>query len=199
MANSHQYPALEAFSAWERGAWVKISGTRDTNEDLSFMPMEKVKKYFTEDNHSRLNDILEAVYETPYPPIDADSILENHTAIFCILLRLEKAHYIDQFASYEELSDRRLPFDPSLTPIEFREIDDDAFFFDQFCEVQWSYCVPIFDSHMLNKRFGAQRLLPIVHREHLGTEGLASRALIQVYGPYNELQSAVGKSASLPL
>ena len=49
------------------------------------------------------------------------------------------------------------------------------------------YCVPVFDSHMLHKYFGRQRLLPITHKEKSEGGGSAARYKIKLYGPHNKL------------
>jgi hypothetical protein len=159
-------------------------------EKAYFLPLENLKSYFTGNGSKKLSKILTEVFKSQYPPIDPELILRDHTAIFCILLRIGQGKYIEHFARYEELSDRRLPFDPSHPPIGFPEGNDDSNFLQRFCEKQWMYCVPIFDGHMLHKHFGRQRLLPITYKESHRVEGMADTYVVKVYGPHNKLLPA---------
>jgi hypothetical protein len=154
------------------------------------MPMQDVKSYFSDNDGKDLTKILTEVFNTKYPPVDSEMILRDHAAIFCILLRLGHGNLIEHFASYEELCDSRLPFDPARPPPEFLDANDDPAFLQRFCEKQWMYCVPLFDGHMLHKRFGRQRLLPITWKEVGEVEGLASKFTIKLYGPHNKLNSS---------
>jgi len=160
-----------------------------TDEKAYFMSIQNVKSYFTANDSKKLHTILIEVFKEDFPPIDAEFVLRDHTAIFCILLRMGQGIWIEYFARYEELSDRRLPFDINHPPAEFPEVEDDPTFLQRFCEKQRMYCVPIFDGHMLHKHFGRQRLLPITYKEPDGVDGLARRYVIKLYGPYNKLLS----------
>lgn len=151
------------------------------------MPLENVKSYFKADDSRKLSRIIAAVFDSDFPPVDPELILREHTAIFCILLSIGQGMLIEEFASYEELSDRRLPFDPDHPPRELTEASDDPAFLQLFCEKQRMYCVPVFDGHMLHKRFGRQRLLPITYAEPRGSEGLVEKYVIKLYGPHNRL------------
>lgn len=182
---------LQAFFDWENDSMVDVITETATTEKTAFVPVEKIKAYFSLDYHENLNQILRVVFGSPYPPIDPESILVEHTAVFCILLRIGKGRYIEHFAGYEELSDRRLPFDFSHAPAELSDIDQDPVLLQRFCDTQWTYCVPTFDKNMFNKRFGKQRILPITYKEPCGREGLAEKSVISVYGPYNEMHPAM--------
>lgn len=182
--------ALQEFFRWESQSWVEVVEDLASDEKAHFMPIQNLKTYFTANDSKKLSKILAEVFKSDFPPIDPDLILRDHTAIFCILLRIGRGEYIEHFAQYEELSDRRLPFDPTNPPEEFLEADDDAGFLQSFCDKQRMYCVPIFDGHMLHKRFGRQRLLPITHKEPRGMDGVAEKYLVKLYGPYNKLLSA---------
>ncbi len=185
-----QRPALGEFLQWESQSWVEAVSNLVSDEKEYFMPLEILKAYFTADDSRKLNQILVEIFDTNFPPIDPELILRDHTAIFCILLRIGQGVYIEHFARYEELSDRRLPFDPSNPPEEFPEEPNDPRFLQRFCERQRMYCVPIFDCHMLHKHFARTRLLPILSKESLGQEGMASKYVIKIYGPHNKLLPA---------
>jgi hypothetical protein len=186
-------PALRNFFQWESQSCVEVVADLATDEKAYFLPLETVKSYFTADD--KLDKILSEVFESEYAPVDSELVLRDHTAIFCILLRIGQGSYIEHFARYEELSDRRLPFDSSHPPAGFP--DDEPNFLQRFCEEQWMYCVPIFDDYMLHKHFGRQRLLPITSKVSYGTEGFAHKFVIKLYGPYNRLLPAGQRQQSV--
>lgn len=177
-----QRSALVDFFQWEAQSWIQVV---NGNEKTYFMPIEKAKAYFTANGSKELNKILIEIFNSKFPPIDPDLILREHTAILCILLRLGQGKYIDYFARYEELSDRRLPFDAAHPPLEFPQ--DSPTLLEKFCEKQWMYCVPTFDDHMLHRHFGAQRLLPITDKLLKGTDRMAEKYVVTLYGPNNKL------------
>jgi hypothetical protein len=190
MPQPRQDVALDEFFQWESKSWVEVVSNMTTDEKAFFVPMEIVKSYFKADDGKKLDKILCEVFNSKFPPIDSELILREHTAIFCILLRIGEGKYIEHFARYEELSDRRLPFDRNHPPAEFPSAEDDPTFLQRFCDKQQMYCVPIFDDHMLHKHFGRLRLLPITHKVPLGIEGVSNRYAITVYGPHNRLRPA---------
>jgi hypothetical protein len=179
--------ALDEYAQWERDAWVDVVVDLASDERAVFMPMEKLRAYFSDNYSSRLNSILCEVFQTDYPPVDPELILRDHTAIFAILVSIGQGKEIEYFAQYEELSDRRLPFDPKNPVAEFPDADNDPNFLERFCEKQQRYCVPVFDGFMQHKRFGAQRLLPITERTLQGMDGSASKYVIKLYRPHNKL------------
>jgi hypothetical protein len=190
MATAPHHAALQEFFRWERQSWVEVVADITTDEKSYFMPLETLKAYFKGNSSRKLNKILLEVFQSEDIPVDLEAILRGHTAVFCILLRISKGKYIEDFVYFEELSDQRLPFDPAHPPAHFPEDIDDPSFLQRFCETQWMYCVPIFDDHMLHKHFGRQRLLPITHKEICGGEGGAGGAAtykIKLYGPHNKL------------
>ena len=179
--------ALNEYFQWETQAWVDVVSDLTTDEKTAFMPLEPVKTYFSDNCSSRLSSILCEVFETEHPPVDPELILRDHTAIFCILLRIGQGKEIEYFAQYEELSDRRLPFDPKSPSPEFPEVNNDPDFLQRFCDKQQMYCVPVFESTMQHKRFQGQRLLPIVSKLPHGTDCGADNYVIKLYRPHNKL------------
>jgi hypothetical protein len=136
------------------------------------------------------------VFQSEAVPVNPEVILKSHTAVFSILLGIGKGRYIEHFARYEELSDQRLPFDQTHPPACFPVATNDSHFLERFCEKQWTYCVPIFDNHMLHKHFARQRLLPITHRERRGGGGSSVIYKIKLYPPHNKLLQAESRLVS---
>jgi hypothetical protein len=186
MAHLSQQSALHEFFRWESQSWVGVVADVTTDEKVYFMPVKNVQTYFMANDSRKLNKILTEVFKSDYLPIDSELILRDHTAIFCILLRLGQGKQIEHFARYEELSDRRLPFDSSHPPPEFPSVDEDNTFLQRFCDKQKMYCVPVLDSHMIHKHFG-QRLLPITSHELYGSQSIGSQHVVTIYGPHNKL------------
>lgn len=180
-------PALKEYNEWESQSWIEIVEDVAADETTVFLPVEKAKAYLAANNSDRLNNILCELFESEYPPVDSELILRDHIAVFCVLLSIGHGREIEYFAQYEELSDRRLPFDYNHPVAEFPDVDDDPSFLERFCEKQQMYCVPVFDGFMQHKRFGAQRLLPITSKAPLGIHGSASDYLITIYRPLNKL------------
>ncbi|CAG8949741.1 hypothetical protein HYFRA_00004061 [Hymenoscyphus fraxineus] len=189
--------AIEEYFVWENDSEVQVIVNLDTNERAHFIPLADIKTYFGANDAGNLTRILQEIFRTQDLPIEPDLILQDHTAVLCILLRVGQGWLIEEFAYYEELSDRRLPFDSTRPQQEFPMIEEDSSFLERFCDNQWRYCVPTFESHMLHKRFGQQRLLPIIEQELPEVEGLAVNRVVKIYGPYNKLSDVTGKTAVL--
>lgn len=193
------HPALDEFLQWEEQAWIECVADISADDTAFFMPLELLKSHFSANKSRGLCQILCELFNALHPPVDADLVLREHTAIFCILLRLGHGRMIEHFVRYEELSDRRLPFDLGHPPAEFPRLKEDSAFLQLFCEVQWMYCVPVFDGHMLHRHFGKQRLFPIVEKQEYGFEGMAARYLVRLYGPHNRLLPANQMTVSMDL
>ncbi|KAI6246710.1 hypothetical protein HI914_04862 [Erysiphe necator] len=182
--------ALEDYFDWEYKAWVEILADLEQDTKEHFLPLDAVRSYFTTCDSQlqrNLDKILVEIFNMDSPPVNSDLILRDHIATFCILLQIDRGRYIEHFTCFEELSDNRLPFDSAHPPGPFPTVMGDYTFFQEFCEVQRRYCVPIFNSHMLHKNFGHQRLLPITFKERLQTRGVAAAHIIRLYGPHNKM------------
>jgi hypothetical protein len=187
MSQPDHHDVLQDFFRWEMQSWVEGVADITTDEKTHFMPVEKLKSHFKADGSKVLNNILAELFQSEDIPIKPDVILQTHTAVFVILLRISKGQFIEHFSRYEELSDQRLPFDVAHPPACFPVATDDSNFLGKFCKKQWMYCVPIFDNHMVHKHFGPQRLLPITHKERSVGGGSAIIYKIKIYGPHNKL------------
>lgn len=190
MSQPDHHAVLQDFFKWERQSRVEVVADITTDEKAEFMPIETLKSYFQANDSRKLNRILSEIFRTEDIPINPEVILRCHTAVFCILLRISKGKYIEYFVRFEELSDQRLPLDPNHPPACFPEATNDPNFLRRFCEIQWMYCVPIFDNHMQHRHFVHQRLLPITHKERRGGGGSAIIYKIKLFGPHNKLSPA---------
>ncbi|RKF57865.1 putative protein kinase-like [Golovinomyces cichoracearum] len=182
--------ALEDYFNWECQSWIEILADLELDEREKFLPLDAVKTYFTTRDSKKkrnLENLLSEVFAMEFPPTNSDLMLRDHTAIFCILLRIGRGKYITYFTGHEELSDRRLPFDLAHPPRSFPNVKGDSLFLREFCNVQQRYCVPMLDAHMLHRHFGDQQLLPITLKKSLPTRGLARSHIIEIYGSYNKI------------
>jgi hypothetical protein len=203
MALSGRRSPIQDYFQWEDNSRVEVIADLKTGEKTYFVPLKDVKNYFGANNGKNLTQILEEIFLSKQLPVDAELILRDHLAVLCVLLRIGHGSSIEDFAYYEELSDGRLPFDFAHPPLEFPTDNEDTTFLQKFCEKQWRYCVPTFDNHMLHKRFGHQRILPIIYQEpyDCGNSGVACEYIVEIYGPLNKLilvDRAEASNCSLP-
>src|SRR6266536_569752 len=101
MSQPGQNGALDEFFRWESQSWVEVVADMNTDETAYFMPSGKLKSHFAANNSANLSKIISQVFESSRPPVDPDLILTDHTAIFCILLRVGQGKYIEEFVRYE--------------------------------------------------------------------------------------------------
>jgi hypothetical protein len=189
MASSPQKSAIEEYLQWEDRARVEVIADLTIAEKTYFLPIENARNYFGANDCKILRKILKEIFFSEHLPVDVELILRDLTAILCILLRIGHGSAIQDFAYFEELFDGRLPFDSTHPPLDFPGDTGDALFLHKFCEEQWMYCVPAFNSHMLHKRFGTRRILPITHqRPHDPSySGVGKKYIIDLYEPLNKL------------
>jgi hypothetical protein len=189
MALSPQNSAIEEYLKWEVRSRVEVIADLTTDEKTYFLPVEDARKYFGANDCQILRKILQEIFSSEHLPVDVELILRDLTAVLCILIRIGHGTAIQDFAYFEELFDGRLPFDFTHPPLDFPSNTGDELFLHKFCEIQWMYCVPAFNSHMLHKRFGARRILPITHQRPDGPShsGVESKYIIDVYKPLNKL------------
>ena len=114
----------------------------------------------------------------------AHNILESYSQVFAILLSINKGAFILHFDKYDELTDRRLPFQNNK---EFPLQED---FFQKFQEAQHKFCAPTL-SHLFHREFSNNCILPF-ERDGLsiarGSSGVIHK--IKVHPGYDFLCSA---------
>jgi hypothetical protein len=156
----------------------------DTEERSTFLPISNAKAYLAENNHVRLDDILDALFSPEEPPVDSATILSNYTAMFCILVDMGHGAAIGEFVNHDH-NDGQLPFDPHHEPPGLPPVTDGEFF-KKFCSIQFQFCVPTFPKNMA-RRFGSDRILPIREKRKLADGGSAIIYEIKLHGSYNKL------------
>ena len=144
MAEPGRHSAIQGFLDWVRRSQVYAVLEPTAQERRAFVPIQKLESYFTERGCQRLIEILDAVFLPEDPPLYAENIASRYTAVFSILLHINKGRYIRDFTNHAALSDARLPFDPDDPPPKFPASTEDPNFFSRFCDEQWKFCVPTF-------------------------------------------------------
>ncbi|CAG8952521.1 hypothetical protein HYFRA_00009625 [Hymenoscyphus fraxineus] len=153
------------------------------DECAAFTPISAVTSHLEEDG--RLEDILDALFQPDGGP-EADILLPNYVAIFCILIEIGKGTAIEHFVR-QGLNDKHLPFDPQHAPADFPPDTSDGTFYQRFCEMQWRFCVPDFERGV-ERVFHNRSLLPIVKKRAVAEGGSAKLFEIEVHSSYNKLR-----------
>ncbi|KAF8850604.1 hypothetical protein BDZ45DRAFT_186822 [Acephala macrosclerotiorum] len=189
MARPEDNSTVQGFIAWlQETRCYSVAGPASDSR-RAFVPVKAVETYLEENRNARLNSILAAVYYPKEPPTYAEAILKRYTAVFCILLEIGKGDCIHNFTEHESLRDAQLPFDPSDPPAHFLTAFEDAApaTYEQFCNKQWKYAVPILH-RSLNQRFSVDRILPIVSKEPIKKSLDVSIFRIRIHEDYNFLR-----------
>lgn len=187
MAEPDHYPVIQGFFDWVRRARAYAILEPTGQERRAFVPIQKIQTYFAERDRQSLNEILDAVFMPEDPPLYAENIVPKYTAVFSILLYINKGRYIKDFTTCGALSDAALPFDPADPPSRFPISAKDPNFFSRFCEEQWRFCAPTFQRNMLDDKFESERILPITYKKTLGGGGSGTVYKIKIHKLYNEL------------
>lgn len=192
-----EHHAIQHFFHWrEDNQRQGCAGSGNPSESF-FLPYAAAKIYLSE--RQRVQDLLEAVFPeedyAQYPDITA--IQESYCNVFCILLCIGQARFINHFIRHE-IDDQHLPlkakpdaFPQSSTP-----------FWDKFERRQWEFCAPIFKYNM-DKEFDATGyVLPIIEKKELRKGGSgASTYKIVLHESYDRLHPDHRKrsvSATIP-
>jgi hypothetical protein len=187
MAGPDSHHVIQGFLECVRRARVYAVLEPSGQERRAFVPIQKLETYFTEHNRQSLNELLDAAFFPEDAPLYAENITPKYTAVFTILLHINKQRYIKEFTKHGALSDSHLPFDPDDPPPKFPISTEDPNFFSRFCDEQWKFCAPTFQRHMLDEQFESKRILPITYKERLGGGGSGTLYKIKIHKLYNEL------------
>ena len=153
-----------------------------------FMPNDRIEEYFTRRNYNEFREIIYALFPRS-GPFHPQTILTNHTSIFCTLLSIGEGAYIEHFRHYDSLSDSSLPFNPTSPPANLPAAAREPKFLHSFCAAQWKFCAVILKDPVADKRFEHDRVLPIIEKKRLAGGGSATLWLVKIYSSYNKLIS----------
>ncbi|TVY55320.1 Aurora kinase A [Lachnellula cervina] len=180
--------AIQGFHSWmnRRYTLEVFDPERSPPSTRLFMVMNEVQSYLTDNNHQKLKGIIDVLFEDSDGVILTD-IIPDYVAVFCILLKINKGHYIKHFTRYGPLSDAKLPFD-SRTPPQYWPLgDSDQDFLAKFCEHQWTFCTPSLPPATSDKYFDSKTVLPITFKKTLQSGSSANLSLIHIHPRYNRL------------
>ncbi len=187
MAQPTERPEIQTFLTW-----LKINCEKavvDSNSEVGpeFVPLKTVRDYLGANNNAELEKIITAVFYPRGVPVDIDDILQNYLQIFCILVDIGKARFLEVFSSHD-LSDRLLPFDPESSPPTHFPLDPtDQQLYQTFCDKQWRFCAADFRFPMSRTTFPDKRVLPIISKERIAGGGSAILYKIRLHSSYNKL------------
>lgn len=188
MAHHGMHSEIQAFHAFlQENVSYAVIDHSSTSARREFQSIKAIREYFEQNGSTRLGDLLLGVWYPDKPLVDPNDILQNYIAVFCILVELRRGTLVEHFCS-RDLSDMKLPFDPSQSPpMHFPIVSDNPHFFRAFCDTQWKYCAPEFRYPMTNIHFEDQRILPIVSKELIAGGGSALLYRIRLHPWYNRL------------
>jgi hypothetical protein len=184
---------VQAFLSWaERNFAYSVFGSA---KERPFVPLDKIQRYFskvpaTASSNQRLDALLIDLFYPQHPPVDSDTVQQSYLLVLCILLSCGEGKHVRVFIE-QEMSDRELPFLKYNSPVFVHSSPDLK---KDFSHNQWRFCVPIFETPLLqNRTFDDNQRLPIVREEELdpatdlGNVLPMSRFRIWLYKSYNKL------------
>lgn len=176
------YRPLQDFHQYLHESFIRTDNPITSKEE-EFVPFERIKEYFEEEEH--LINILIAIFPDEEPiPVD-DSVVQRHyLKTLCILLSIGGARYIRHFVEHDGLRDARLPH-PSKPP-NFPISPARPNLWALFYEKQWVFCAAEMH-YTINNSLESDRILPIVKREMLGEGGSAVVSRIVLHKSFNKL------------
>jgi hypothetical protein len=185
MPQPNHHPVIQEFYAWfSKSCCIGTLGPAP-EPNASFMPSTVLESYFKDTR--RLKKIIEALFETRYPPVSPEAIQGNYDKVLGILLCIGKGRFIQTFIEYHNLRDERLPFDDR--PKNFPTEGGDEHFFDSFYRRQWTFCPPVFQRGK-SVRHDSNCILPIIFKEELSGGASAIIYKIALHESYNRLRDA---------
>jgi hypothetical protein len=186
MATPDHDSAIRDFKKWIEESTCYSVANLNSDEQRQFVPSRAVEAHFEENQNAQLNNILTELYQPKEPPTYAEAILKRYTAVFCILLGINRGNLIHLFTQHDALRDAYLPFHPDTPPSDFPQ--EESITYQAFCQNQWKYSVPVLNRY-LNQAFLPEQILPIVSREVLSKRAHADIWKINIHKDYNHLQT----------
>lgn len=184
--NGEEPEKLRDFRKWVDETSVPgICGIGATDTPL-FMPVSELNTHFD----CNLPNILKGLFGVSENEERDAQIRKCYVKVFAILLYMGKGELIELFLGYDNLRDEKLPF--VKKPDEFPSSPDDDFF-HKFYNRQWMFCAPEFRNGQIDSHYEDERILPIIHKEELGSPGnTKARAYKTVFHEsYNKLDPNV--------
>ena len=175
---------IQAFRRWFSSSQTRRSGVGGSSHATrcEFIPFSACKKYLGA--HRRVENLLISLFgEEAARNIDAQYIREHNLRSLAILLVISEGPMIKHFVRYTSLQDHRLPH--RTRPDDF-PFSPDPKFFERFRDQQWQFCATTL-RYRLDHDLHKEEILPITHKEEIGSGGNAVIFKIVVDEEYNEL------------
>ncbi|KAG4439306.1 hypothetical protein IFR05_005239 [Cadophora sp. M221] len=112
-------------------------------------------------------------------------IFKYYTRILCILMEIGEERNLELFMS-RIVNDKSLPLDPDDLLRKIPTFNPKLI--RAFCDCQWRYCVPEFNSLLANTTFDKDRILPIVSKEKIGEGATATTYQVKIHPFYDRFQ-----------
>lgn len=180
-------PCIQYYFQWLNSNCEYSIADQNSESRYAFIPVNRIRAYFEENNNERLNNILTAIFEPQTPPISSDDVLGGYIAVFCALLELGKGKFIHHFVRSPGLSDSRLPFAAAGLPSMFPISHDDPQFFEKFCKAQWKFCAPVLKYPLPGEAFEENRILPIISKTAIASGDTGTVYKITILDSLNKL------------
>lgn len=180
--------AIQKHHAWIEETLIPALVDPTSDETHLFLPEATLQAHFdtTNGRNPSLTGLLGALFPNSRPPIAIEDIAPEYSKVFCTLLEIGFACYIEHFVQHDSLRDRCLPFNAKHQPHGFPKCAKDDQLLAKFCAAQWKFCVPKLEGNS-KKKFEKECILPIISRRFLGKGGSADLNLIQLHPDYNYL------------
>jgi hypothetical protein len=175
--------AIQAFHIWVKASCSM--GTLGAAETVNapFMPLQKLEKYLKEG--SRTRDLVQALFPGEVLSVQPEAIWHKCIQSFATLLLIGKGEFIRHFVQHDSLRDGKLPF--TSCPSDFPTDSKDPGFFEKFRKQQWTFCPHSFRKIDVDIEIKKECILPIIHKELIGTGGSAYTYKIKLAAYYDDL------------
>ncbi|KAH7409341.1 hypothetical protein BKA64DRAFT_393873 [Cadophora sp. MPI-SDFR-AT-0126] len=177
--------AAEEFRNWARESSVAECRSPDEEQHRDFVPIPLVRQYFKDNDYARLRRILDELDDdlTKYN-IGLRTIFDEYLQVMCILIEIREVETLGSLIQHK-INDQQLPVDQDKNA--FSTVFEPKTW-KLFIEHQWRYCVPEFDSQMINTHFQHGCVLPIVSTEMIGQGATATTFKMQIHPLYDSFE-----------
>ena len=173
---------IQAFRKWISSTQRPGIGGSSHVTQCGFIPPSALKEYMGT-NH-RVEYLLTSLFGKEATRIvDPEFVREHYLRALAILLLIGQGRMIKHFVQYRSLQDHRLPY--RTRPEDFPSSSDPKFF-ARFHSQQWQFCAADLEYNM-NLHLHKEEILPITHKEKIGSGGNAVIYKIVVDADHNKL------------
>lgn len=173
---------IQAFHRWIASTRRQGIGGPSHGIQCGLIPASAVKEYLGADH--RVERLLGSLFNSEtVRELDAEVIREHYLRPLAILLLIGEGRMIKHFIRYQSLQDHHLPY--RTRPNDF-PFSSDPSLFQRFYNQQWQFCATYLEYNM-NLHLQKEDILPITHKEKIGSGGNAIIYKVVVEKEYNKL------------